>query len=488
MEKQKSVISNLIWRFAERTGAQGVSFIVSLVLARLLEPSAYGTIALVTVFTTILQVFVDSGMGNALIQKKEADDIDFSTVFYFNVFICLILYVGMFIAAPFIAKFYNDDSLTAVIRVLCLTIVISGVKNVQQAYVSRKMQFKRFFFATLGGTIVSAILGIVMAYKGFGVWSLVVQQIFNALAATIILWITVKWHPKLVFSFERLKGLFSFGWKLLVSSLIDTVYNNIRQLIIGKLYSAEDLSYYNRGKQFPNFVVTNVNTSIDSVLLPAMSSEQDDVKRVKNMTRRSIKISTYIMAPLMMGLAFMATNVVKLILTDKWLACVPFLQIFCVTYMFYPINTANLNAIKAMGRSDLFLKLEIVKKIVGVTVLVSTMWFGVLTMAYSLLFTSITSQIINAWPNKKLLNYGYIEQLKDILPGILLAVFMGICVKLIGLINLPLIPQIILQVLLGGVIYIGLSAAFKLESFKYIKDIIKSKLGEKKNKKEVGNS
>lgn len=483
MEKQKSVISNLIWRFAERTGAQGVSFIVSLVLARLLEPSAYGTIALVTVFTTILQVFVDSGMGNALIQKKDADDIDFSTVFYFNVFICLILYVGMFIAAPFIAKFYNDNSLTAVIRVLCLTIVISGVKNVQQAYVSRKMQFKRFFFATLGGTIVSAILGIVMAYKGFGVWALVVQQIFNALAATIILWITVKWHPKLVFSFERLKGLFSFGWKLLVSSLIDTVYNNIRQLIIGKLYSAEDLSYYNRGKQFPNFVVTNVNTSIDSVLLPAMSSEQDDVKRVKNMTRRSIKTSTYIMAPLMMGLAFMATNVVKLILTDKWLACVPFLQIFCITYMFYPINTANLNAIKAMGRSDLFLKLEIAKKIVGVTVLVSTMWFGVMVMAYSLLFTSITSQIINAWPNKKLLEYGYVEQLKDILPGIILAVFMGICVYFIGFINLSLMPEIILQVLLGAIIYIGISAILKLESFEYIKDIIKSKFGEKKNKK-----
>ena len=474
MEKQKSVISNLIWRFAERTGAQGVSFIVSLVLARLLEPSAYGTIALVTVFTTILQVFVDSGMGNALIQKKDADDIDFSTVFYFNVFICLILYVGMFIAAPFIAKFYNDDSLTAVIRVLCLTIVISGVKNVQQAYVSRKMQFKRFFFATLGGTIISAILGILMAYRGCGVWALVVQQIFNALAATVILWITVKWRPKLVFSFERLKGLFSFGWKLLTSSLIDTVYNNIRQLIIGKLYSAEDLSYYNRGKQFPNFIVTNVNTSIDSVLLPAMSSEQDDIKRVKNMTRRSIKTSTYIMAPLMMGLAFMATNVVKLILTDKWLACVPFLQIFCITYMFYPINTANLNAIKAMGRSDLFLRLEIIKKIVGVIVLVTTMWFGVLTMAYSLLLTSIIGQIINSWPNKKLLGYGYMEQIKDIIPGILIAVCMGICIYPLKFLSLPIICIVILQVILGATIYMGLSAFFKLEAFEYILNIIKS--------------
>ena len=484
MEKKGRVISNLIWRFAERCGAQGVQFIVSLVLARVLEPSAYGTIALVTVFTTILQVFVDSGMGNALIQKKNADEIDFSTVFYFNIAICLMLYLVMFVASPYIAKFYNDDSLTDVIRVLSLTIVISGVKNVQQAYVSRNMMFKRFFFATLGGTIASAILGIVMAYNGFGVWALVAQQILNTAAATVILWITVKWRPKIVFSLKRLKGLFSYGWKLLVSSLIDTVYNNIRQLIIGKLYSSEDLSFYNRGKQFPNFIVTNVNTSIDSVLLPAMSREQDDVNRVKNMTRRSIKISTYVMAPLMMGLAFMATNVVKLILTDKWLECVPFLQIFCITYMFYPIHTANLNAIRAMGRSDLFLKLEVIKKIIGMIVLVATMWFGVMAMAYSLLFTSIVSQIVNAWPNKKLLNYGYKDQLKDILPSILLAVFMGIVVYLVGFIKLPLIITMILQVLVGIVIYFLISILFKFEAFDYILEIVKSMFN-KFRKKEV---
>ena len=484
MGKRGSVISNLIWRFAERCGAQGVQFIVSLVLARLLEPSAYGTIALVTVFTTILQVFVDSGMGNALIQKKNADETDFSTVFYFNIFICLILYLGIFIAAPFIARFYNDESLTAVIRVLSLTIVISGVKNVQQAYVSRNMLFKRFFFATLGGTIGSAMLGIIMAYKGFGVWSLVAQQLLNTAASTAILWITVKWHPKLLFSLKRLKGLFSYGWKLLVSSLIDTVYNNIRQLIIGKLYSSEDLSFYNRGKQFPNFIVTNVNSSIDSVLLPAMSREQDDVNSVKNMTRRSIKISTYVMAPLMMGLAFMATNVVKLILTDKWLACVPFLQIFCITYMFYPIHTANLNAIRAMGRSDLFLKLEVIKKIIGMIVLVATMWFGVMAMAYSLLFTSIVSQIVNASPNKKLLNYGYKDQLKDILPSIVVAVFMGICVYAVGFINMPLIITMIIQVLIGVVIYFLISILFKFEAFYYILEIVKSMIN-KFRKKEV---
>ena len=484
MNTKNKVVSNLIWRFAERCGAQGVSFIVSIILARLLEPSAYGTIALVTIFTTILQVFVDSGMGNALIQKKNADDTDFSTVFYFNLFICIVLYIIMFLISPYIANFYNDDSLTWVIRILSLTILISGVKNVQQAYVSRNMLFKRFFFSTLGGTLGSAVIGIIMAYKGFGVWALVMQQVLNVAIDTIILWITVKWRPKIVFSLKRLKGLFSYGWKLLVSSLIDTVYNNIRQLIIGKLYSSEDLSFYNRGKQFPNFIVTNVNTSIDSVLLPAMSREQDDVNRVKNMTRSSIKISTYVMAPLMMGLAFMATNVVKLILTDKWLECVPFLQIFCITYMFYPIHTANLNAIRARGRSDLFLKLEVIKKIIGMIVLVATMWFGVMAMAYSLLFTSIVSQIVNAWPNKKLLNYGYKDQLKDILPSILLAVFMGIVVYLVGFIKLPLIITMILQVLVGIVIYILISILFKFEPFDYILEIVKSMFN-KFRKKEV---
>ena len=238
--RNRKVVTGLFWRFAERCGAQGVSFVVSIVLARLLAPEVYGTVALVTVFTAVLQVFVDSGMGNALIQKKNADDRDFSTVFYFNITVCCILFLGMYIAAPYIAEFYNDSELTAVVRVLSLTLVISGVKNVQQAYVSRNMLFRHFFYATLGGTIGAAVIGIAMAYMGFGVWALVVQQIFNAAADTVILWITVKWRPGRTFSFQRLKGLFSFGWKLLVSGLLDTVYGNLRQLLVGKIYSSSE--------------------------------------------------------------------------------------------------------------------------------------------------------------------------------------------------------------------------------------------------------
>lgn len=468
---KNSFLSNFIWRFAERCGAQLVTFIVSVVLARILVPEDYGQIALITVFTTIMQVFVDSGLGTALIQKKDADDLDFSSVFYFNFAICLVLYVAMFVAAPFIAGFYSDSSLTPIIRVISLTIVISGVKGIQQSYVSRNMLFKRFFYSTLGGTIFSAFFGIALAYAGFGVWAIVAQQLSNTAIDTLILWLTVKWRPKKMFSWERLKGLLSFGWKMLASSLLDTVYNNIRSLIIGKMYSSSDLAFYDQGKKFPNVIVTNINTSIDSVLLPTMSNAQDDASRVKSMTRRAIKTSTYIMAPLMMGLAFCATPVVRLVLTDKWLPCVPFLRIFCITYMFYPIHTANLNAIKAMGRSDLFLKLEIAKKIVGMALLLSTMWFGVMAMAYSLLVSSVLSQIINSWPNRKLLSYGYLEQLKDILPGIALAVFMGCCVNIVTLFQLSNVVTLLIQIPMGAVIYIATSSLLHLESFEYLMDM-----------------
>lgn len=472
--KIENIASNFIWRFAERCGAQLVSFLVSVVLARILAPEDYGTIALVTVFTAILQVFMDSGLGTALIQKKDADDLDFSSVFYFNFAMCLLLYAGMFIAAPYIAIFYEDMTLTPVIRVLSLTIVISGVKGIQQAYVSRNMLFKRFFFSTIGGTVFSAFLGIGLAYAGYGLWALVAQQLSNTIIDTLILWITVKWRPQKEFSWKRLRTLFSYGWKLLASSLLDTVYNNLRNLIIGKMYSSADLAYYNQGDKFPKIIVTNINTSIDSVLLPTMSNEQDDRKRIKSMTRRAIKTSTYVMAPLMMGLAFCAESIVKLVLTDKWMPCVPFLRLFCISYMFWPVHTANLNAIKAMGRSDWFLKLEIVKKIVGLFFLLSSMWFGVMAMAYSLLLSSILSQIINAWPNRQLLGYGYLEQVRDFAPGILLAVGMGIGVYFIGFLPLPTIITLVIQIIAGAAIYIVASALLKLEEFEYLVGMIKT--------------
>ena len=478
---KKSVFTGFFWRFAERVGAQGVKLLIEIILARILLPDDYGLIALVTVFITVLNVFVDSGLGNALIQKKDADDLDFSSVFWFNIVWCIVLYTLLFFASPFLASFYGRTELVPVLRVLGLQVIISGVKNVEQAYVSKTMQFKKFFFATLGGTIGAAVIGIFMAYHGFGVWALVAQHLFNTLVDTIILWLTVEWRPKFMFSLQRFLRLFSFGWKLLVSALIDTVYTEIRQLVIGKYYSSSDLAYYNRGRQFPFLFVNNVNSSIDSVLLPTFSHEQDNKLRVKTMVRKSIQMSTYIMAPLLMGLAFVGEPFVRLVLTEKWLPCVPFMRIFCVTFLFYPIHTANLNAIKAMGRSDLFLKLEIIKKTIGIIALLLTMKISVVAMAYSLLVTSVLSQIINSWPNRKLLNYRYLDQLKDILPGILLAVFMGFCVSFVTRLGLSDIITLLIQVICGGVIYLSGSALLKLDSYLYFKEVITGFIKKKKN-------
>ena len=472
---RQKVFSNLIWRFLERTGAQAVSFIVAIFLARILTPEDYGIIALVTVFTSILNVFVDSGLGTALVQKKDADNIDFSTVFYTNVLFCITLYLIIWLLSPFIAHFYGRQELTGVIRVLSITILISGMKNVQQAYVSKNLLFKKFFFSTIAGTLLAAAVGIWMAFHGFGVWALVAQQLVNTGVDTFVLWITVRWHPDFVFSFKRLKCLFSYGWKLLVSALIDTVYRNLRQLIIGKKYSSFDLAFYNKGEVVPNIIVSNINNSIDSVLFPAMSAEQDDKTRLKNMTRRAVKTSTFCIAPLMMGLATTAPSVVSILLTDKWLSCVPFLRIFCITYMFYPIHTANLSALRALGRSDLFLKLEIIKKIIGLTVLLSSMWFGVLVMAYSVLITDFLSQMINAAPNKKLLGYSYLEQIKDILPGVLLAVVMGITISFIHYFDFKNWLCLVVQIPLGIFIYALGAKIFNLEAYGYMKKLFRER-------------
>ena len=480
MPSAKTVTTNFFWRFFERSGAQLVTFLVSIILARLLEPSVYGEIALVLVFTTLLQVFVDSGFGVALIQKKNADNLDFSSVFYFNIFSCAILYGLIFLAAPYIAAFYHLAHLTPVIRVLGLMLIVSGIRDVQQAYVSKNLIFKKFFFATIGGTISAAVVGITMACLGFGIWALVGQQLTNVVVGTLILWMTVKWRPRLSFSLERLKTLFNFGWKMLVSALIDTGYNQLRQLIIGRIYTAKDLAFYNQGYHFPQVIAVNINTSIDSVLLPAMSAEQDNRKRVREMTRRAIRVSTYIMMPMMMGLAVCAEPLVRLILTEKWMSCVPFLRIFCITYAFFPIHTANLNAIKALGRSDIFLKLEMAKKMVGLTAILITMNISVMAMACSMLVVSVLSQIINSWPNKKLLGYDYLAQLKDMVPQIVLSCVMGTAVYCIKFAGLNDLATLVLQIVAGISIYIGLSKLFRIESFEYIYDIIVKLFNRKK--------
>ena len=485
MEKTvENVSSNLLWRFLERFGAQGVTLIVSIVLARVLDTEVYGTVALVTVITTILQVFVDCGLGTALIQKKNADSIDFSTVFYFNFIVCLLLYLTLFLVAPKIAWFYNRPTLTPVIRVLGLLLIISGFKNIQNAYVSRHLLFKKYFFATLGGTVTAAIVGIYMAYHGMGVWALVTQNLVNQLIDTVILWFVVKWRPTKEFSFLRLKQLFSYSWKLLVSQLLDTIWNQLRQLIIGKKYSSNDLAFYNKGNEYPYYGTLALNSSIDSVLLPVMSSAQDNVEEVKNMTRRAIKTSSFILWPVMMGLAACSKALIIVVLTAKWLPAMPYLIIFCIVYAFYPIHTANLNAIKALGRSDLFLKLEIIKKILNLIIILSTMWYGVIWLALGSIVGSVFGQIINSWPNRKLLKYTYKEQILDILPYIGISLIMAGLVYCINFINIATWQILILQIITGVILYTGMSWIFKIDSFYYCLHILK-KLLKSRVEKEV---
>lgn len=487
METTKQSLKNktttsFIWKFAERCGAQGVSFIVSVVLARLLAPEDYGSIALITVFINILQVFVDSGMGTALIQKQNADDLDFSTVFYFNVFICTVIYTITYALAPFVARFYKDESLTSVIRVLCLTIVISGVKNIQHSYISKKMIFKKFFYATLGGTIGAAVVGITMAYLGFGIWALVAQQLFNTTVDTIILWVTVKWRPKRMFSMNRLAELYSYGWKMVVSALIANVYLNIQSLIIGVKYSTVDLAYYNKGKAFPALVTNNANNAIDSVMLPVFAFKQDDLSKVKQMLRKTIKMISYIVWPMVFGMFATANSIISIFLTDKWLPCVPFLYLFCLMQGLEPLNAVNLNAIKALGNSDIFLKIEIIKKIIGIIIIVITMQMGVMAMTYGLLATCILSFFINAYPNKRLLDYSIQELLKDIAPSIVMAIIMCIIVMCFNRLQCNTILLFIIQIFVGVVSYVVLSKIFKIEEMSYLIEIIQRKIKKRKNK------
>ena len=480
---KSKVLAGLIWKFSERIAAQLVTFVVSIVLARLLEPSHYGEIAIVNIFIALANVFVDSGFGNALIQKKDADDTDFSSVFYFNIIMSVVMYAVVFFFSPVISNFYSMPILSPVLRVMGLRLIVAGVNSVQHAYVSRHMLFKRFFWSTLGGTLISSVVGIIMAYQGFGVWALVAQYMTNTTVDTIVLCFTVKWRPKLLFSIKRLKKMFSYGWKLLASSLIDVGYSEMRTLAIGKVYTSNELAFYHKGSSFPNLIVTNVNTSIQSVLFPAMSIVQNSAPQIKAMIRKSIRISSYIMFPLMAGLMMVADDFIRLLLTEKWLPCVTYLRIMCIVFAFMPIHTANLQAIKAMGRSDMFLKMEIIKKIIGITVLFAFLNVSIRAVALGSIFVSLLSSFVNAIPNKKLLNYSYWEQVKDLTPALWCSLGMVVPVYMISfIVNFPTIVALFLKCLVGMVAYIVVSHIFNVESYHYILNILREAMCNKGNK------
>ncbi len=474
MINKKIIIENLFWRFLGRSSSQAITFIVSIILARLLTPELYGTIALIIVITSILQVFIDSGLGNALIQKIDADYIDFSTIFYFNILVCSLLYALLYYIAPYIAIFYKNKELVCLVRVVGTILIISGLRNVQLAYISRHLLFKKYFIASLFGSIFSGIGSIFMAYNKYEIWALAFQTISGQIIITIILWLIIPWRPSFVFSFQRLIKLFSFGWKLLASSFLGIFFNDIRKLIIGKLYTKEDLAFFNQGNLIPNYIISNINSSIDSVIFPVMSKLQNKADALKIMIRRSIQISSFLIMPLMTGLAVCSRTLIHIVLTDKWLPCIPYLYIYCFTFSIYPIHTANLNAIKAQGRSDIFLKLDIIKNTISLIALLITMKISVMAMAYSLIITSILNQLINTWPNKKILNYSYMEQIKDVIPSIISSLIMGVIVYFIQYLFNSSYIILISQIFVGVIVYLIISIKINRNSCQLILTLIKN--------------
>ena len=479
--KKNGLLGNLAWKFAERILAQLITFVVSIVLARMLDPSHYGTVALVTIFITIANVFVSDGFGSALIQKKDADKLDLTSVLIFNIGFSIVLYLVLFFCAPLISHFYGEgyEILTPVLRVLGLRLIPTGINSVQQAYVSKNMIFKKFFLATLFGTVLSGIVGIGMAYAGFGVWALVAQYLTSTTVDTIVLALSIGNIYCRGFSFVRLKGLLGFGSKILASGLLIVGYQELRALIIGKLYSSQDLAYYEKGRSFPNLIIANINTSIGAVLFPKMASEQDDRTKIRNTTRNSIRFSAYVMCPLMIGLAAVATPFIRLLLTEKWLPCVPLLQLFCIVYLFQPIHTANMQAIKAVGRSDIMLKLEIIKKTVELVAIAITMWYGVPAIVVGMAVCATLFTLFNAYPNIKLIDYTFKEQMADILPSIAMSAIMFVAVSFMQRLPITDLPMLMLQVLTGAVVYVLLSVMTKNKEFMYILHLIKHKGGEK---------
>lgn len=468
------IFSSLFWKVLERGGAQGVSFIVSIILARLLTPKEYGVIAIVLIFINLANIFVQSGFNTSLIQKRNVDNLDYSTVFIFSLFLSAFLYVLLYFSSPTIAEFYAQPLLVPVIRVLALTLFFGSVNSIQIAIASREMQFKKLFYSNTVAVFLSGAVGIILAYNDFGVWALVGQQLTMQIVLTIVMWFSVNWRPQIIFSFERLRGLFSYGWKILLASFIDGLYVDLRTLVIGRFYTPADVGFYDKGKQFPTVIVNNLDGSIQSVMLPTYASFQDDKVRVKNIMKRSISTSSYIVMPMMVGLAIVAEPMVNLILTETWLPIVPILRIYCIIYGIRPILTANTQAIKGLGHSDIFLKVEFLVKSFSTAILILSLNTGIVGIAWGVVLSNLIALVIYTYPNSKLIDYHLYDMIKDILPSVLLSLAMGILIYPLKVTGLSSTMLLLTQVLIGTIIYLLLSIVFKVDTFTYLVNMLKS--------------
>lgn len=474
--KQKTV-SGLTWSFIDNFAKLGITFVIGIILARLLTPREFGLIGMITIFIAVSQSFIDSGFTQALIRKNDCSQKDYSTVFYFNLVVGVFLYIVLFFAAEPISRFFGEPQLKLLVQVLGLGLIINSLTIVQTAILTKRIDFKLQTKISIIASIISGMIGIGMAYNGYGVWSLVVRTLTGFAFTSLLLWLWNKWKPTLVFSKDSFKEMFSFGSKLLLSGLIDTTYRNIYLLIIGKFFSATELGYYTRADQFNKLISQNITSVIQSVSYPVLSSIQDDIPLLRTAYQKLIKSTMLIIFVLMLGMAAIAEPLVLALIGEKWMTSVVYLQLLCFVGMLYPLHALNLNMLQVQGRSDLFLKLEIIKKLLAIPIIVIGILFGIKILILGMIVHSIIALYLNSYWSGKFIGYPFSEQLKDILPAFILALFISVIVFFTGsLINVSNLWKLILQILIGILLFFGIVEAAKMKDYLYIKNIISEKL------------
>ncbi len=483
---RNKTISGVFWKAMESGGNQAVKFVISIVLARMLAPEYYTTLAILMIFITIADVFVKKGFATALIQRKDADNVDFSSVLWASFVIAALFYAALFFASPFIADFYQEPTISPAIRIVSVILFSGAFNSVQSAIIIRKLEFRKLCMATLSATLASGAVGIYMAYAGYGVWALVAQQMIGSFATVIMLWALDRWRPAFVLSMERVRSLFGFGWKLLASSLLDMGYKSLSQLVIGKRYIGDSLAFYNRGYQYPNMIADNLTSVSLSVLFPAYAAHQDDKQRVLGMVRKTNRPTALMIFPMMAGLAAVATLFIRVLLTDKWLPAAPYLQLMCIVFALYPIEATDLQAINAIGRSDIYLTSEIIKKVFGIAALAFTVFaFSTpIAIAWGVAATAVFSMIVTMIYMKRLFGYGWGAQIWDITPPVLLSGAMWAAVYAASLIPAGDLPKLIIEIVCGVAVYIGLAVLLRLESMTYLWQALKGYLNKRKNSNE----
>lgn len=462
------VFSGIFWKFSERILAQLISFVVSLVIARILSPSDYGLVAMAMIFVNIANVFVSSGFNAALIQKESSDEVDFSTLFYCSLLISVVLYVILYFVSPFISKFYSNDNLTNVLRVFGLILPLSSYKSIQNAWVSKHLEFKKFFFATLGGTMVSAVIGILMAIKGFGVWALVAQYFTNAVIDSLVLTFTINWHPKFLFSVSSVKTLLPYGVKILSTDLIGVIYNQLNSFFIAKKFTSADLAFYTKGRQIPDLIDNNIGVAISSTLFPAFSLKKDNYGDMASMCRRAVQVSCFVLLPFYLGLAVVAENLIDVVLTSKWTPCVPFIRIVCLSCVFNSIGIIDIQVLKAIGKAGVVFKIEFIKKPLYLIILIFSLRYDIYVLACTVPVASFIATIVNGICVQKYVGYTLFQKLEDFFYSFLIASIMGIAVYLLSFIQLKSIFLLFLQIFAGTIFYVLLSFLSKNKSFLYI--------------------